>query len=75
MEELKKHTSEYWKDHPGANYDEVYDYYCDRCRSPKPYSRSEWERKIANLKLDPRPLHEKVRGFSKKGLGFSKKGR
>ena len=66
-DELEKHTRDYWEKHPKAIYDEVYRYYCSRCRFRKPYSFSEWERKVRDLKLDPRPPSEKVRGFSKKG--------
>jgi hypothetical protein len=66
-DELIKHTKAHWDKHPTANYDEVYGYYCNRCRFPKPYSSDEWEKKVRKLKLDPRPPSEKVRGFSKKG--------
>lgn len=65
-DELIKHTKAHWDKHPTANYDEVYGYYCNRCRFPKPYSSDEWEKKVRKLKLDPRPPSEKVRGFSKK---------
>lgn len=67
LDELIKHTKEYWDKFPKASYDEAYAYYCDRCRFPKPYSRPEWERKVRKLRLDPRPPKEKVRGNSKKG--------
>ncbi len=67
VEELQKHTKEYWDKNPAANHDDVYDYYCRRCRFSKPYSVDEWKRKVRFFQLDPRPQSEKVRGFSKKG--------
>lgn len=67
LEELQKHTKEYWDKNPAANHEDVYDYYCRRCRFPKPYSADEWKRKVRFFQLDPRPQSEKVRGFSKKG--------
>lgn len=66
-DELEKHTKEYWEQHPKATYAEVYSHYCNHCRFFKPCSRSEWERKVRELKLDPRPPSAKVQGLSKKG--------
>lgn len=58
----------YWKVHPQAKYDEVFNDYLAKCPLKKALSRPSWERIVRERKLDPRPPGSKKRGSAKKIL-------
>lgn len=62
------HAPKYWKKHPSAKRDEVFQDYCSKCPSSKKLSRYRWEQIVRDRKLDPRPKEAKKRGLSKKTL-------
>ena len=59
-------ASKYWKIHPHAKYDEVYENYCLHCPVSKILSRGRWEQIVRNRKLDHRSKEAKKRGQGKK---------
>lgn len=64
-DELVKHASGFWEKNPEGKYEDAYAYYVGHCRISPPYSRSEWEKKVRDKLLDPRPPKKKTRGNSK----------
>lgn len=62
-EEVKKCANIFWKEQPLGKRNASYKYYSTHCQY-KPYSFSEWERKIRRFDLDPRSQKEKTRGKS-----------
>ncbi len=61
-------AKKFWKNHPTAIYDEVYDDYLAKCPSTKLLSRPSWERIVRERKLDPRSREQKKRRKGKKTL-------
>ncbi len=62
-------ASKYWKAHPLAKLDEVFEDYCLNCPKGKLLlSRYRWEQIVRERKLDPRPKDAKKRGPGKKTL-------
>src|ERR1700733_3418624 len=57
---------QYWKLHPLAKRDEVFDDYCLKCPPSRILSRERWEQIIRKCKLDPRPKEARKRGPGKK---------
>jgi hypothetical protein len=60
-------ASKYWKQHPSAKQDDVFDDYLIKCPI-KPLSRPRWEQIVRQRKLDPRPPEARKRGKGKKTL-------
>jgi len=61
-------ASKYWKAHPLANRDGVFNDYCIKCPAGRLLSRERWEQIVRKRKLDPRPKEAKKRGPGKKTL-------
>ncbi len=59
-------ASKYWKVHPLANRDEVFNDYCIKCPTSRLLSRERWDQIVRERKLDPRPKEAKKRGPGKK---------
>ncbi len=62
------HAPKYWKNHPSANQQDVFDDYRLRCPFKLRLSRTRWEQILRKHNLDPRPKASKKRGKGKKTL-------
>lgn len=61
-------ASKYWKIHPLAKRDDVFNDYLSHCPVQKQLSRDRWDQIIRKRKLDPRPKAAIKRGSGKKTL-------
>lgn len=58
-------SKDYWKSHPLAKRDEVFDHYECNCPAQLLLGRERWEQLVRKHKLDPRSEKDK----KKRGLG------